>query len=280
MKPTNAAAALLAGLKARGVDYLFSGSGSDWAPIIEAYADPGMDKSLLPQPVICPHETAVVAMAHGYYLRTGKPQAAMVHVNVGLANAAMGMLNAAADRIPLIMLSGRSPVSDGERTGARNEPIHWGQDMRDQTALVRESAKWDVEMRYGEQALDVAARATAIAASEPTGPVYVSLPREALCEPWSGKLDLGRMRKAVSSARRIRTPERWILPPAGWRPPRIPLSWRHAATPVAKAAACWRISPRTGRCPSWSSGRCATTCRAAIPCRPAMPCRPGSKTPI
>ncbi len=195
----NAAAALLAALKAQGVDYLFAGSGSDWAPIVEAYADPGLDKRLLPEPVICPHETSIVAMAHGYYLRTGKPQAAMVHVNVGLANAAMGMLNAASDNVPLIMMSGRSPATEHERLGARCEPIHWGQDMRDQAALVRESAKWDFELRYGEQVVELAARAMAIASSEPTGPVYLSLPREALCEPFEGPVDPGAMRKAPSS---------------------------------------------------------------------------------
>lgn len=55
--------------------------------------------------------------------------------------------------------------------------------MRDQTALVREATKWDYELRFPEQALEIVDRAYAIASSTPRGPVYVSLPREVLCEP-------------------------------------------------------------------------------------------------
>ncbi|WP_217524713.1 thiamine pyrophosphate-requiring protein [Oceanicola sp. D3] len=54
--------------------------------------------------------------------------------------------------------------------------------MRDQTALVRETSKWDYELRFPEQVAEVADRAWAIANSTPRGPVYVSLPREVLCE--------------------------------------------------------------------------------------------------
>ena len=84
--PTIAAEALLMRLKAHGIDYLFANGGTDFAPIIEAYVTGGAKGAAMPQPLIIPHETAAVAMAHGYYLATGRPQAVMVHVNVGLAN--------------------------------------------------------------------------------------------------------------------------------------------------------------------------------------------------
>ena len=45
-------------------------------------------------------------MAHGYYLVSGKPQSVMFHVNVGLANALMGIINAASDQVPLFMMAG------------------------------------------------------------------------------------------------------------------------------------------------------------------------------
>jgi acetolactate synthase-1/2/3 large subunit len=54
--------------------------------------------------------------------------------------------------------------------------------MRDQTALVREATKWDYELKFPEQAIDIVDRAYAIACSTPKGPVYLSLPRETLCE--------------------------------------------------------------------------------------------------
>ena len=81
--------ALLRALKRQGIDYLFANSGTDFPPIIEALA--ASDSASVPVPVLVPHETAAVAMAHGYYLVTGRPAAIMVHVNVGLANATMGI---------------------------------------------------------------------------------------------------------------------------------------------------------------------------------------------
>jgi acetolactate synthase-1/2/3 large subunit len=55
--------------------------------------------------------------------------------------------------------------------------------MRDQAALVREACKWEYEVRFPEQVPELLDRAYAIAMSTPKGPVYLSLPREVLCEP-------------------------------------------------------------------------------------------------
>ena len=120
-------------------------------------------------------------MAHGYWLATGRPLALMVHVNVGLANTLMGVINAARDNVPLLLLSGRTPFGEGGRTGARDLPIHWGQEMRDQGGMLRELVKWDYELRQPEQVVEVLDRALAIALTPPMGPVYLSLPREVLC---------------------------------------------------------------------------------------------------
>ena len=120
-------------------------------------------------------------MAHGYWLATGRPLALMVHVNIGLANTLMGLINAARDHVPLLLLSGRTPFGERGRTGARDLPIHWGQEMRDQGAMVRELVKWDYELRQPDQTTEVIDRALAIAMSPPMGPVYLSLPREVLC---------------------------------------------------------------------------------------------------
>ncbi len=180
---TIVAEALLTRLRARGVDYLFANGGTDFAPVIEGLAQGASAGAALPEALAISHETAAVAMAHGYYLVTGRPQAVMVHVNVGLANAAMGLINAASDNIPIIMCSGRTPVTERGHPGSRNLPIHWGQEMRDQGAMVREFVKWDYELRHGSEVETLVDRALAIAMSEPRGPVYLSLPREVLGEP-------------------------------------------------------------------------------------------------
>jgi acetolactate synthase I/II/III large subunit len=176
-----AAEALLATLRLRGVDYLLANPGTDFAPLIEGLSRAPESGLPMPTAVVVAHEQAAVAMAHGHWLATGRPLAVMVHVNVGLANGLMGVINAARDNVPVLLLSGRTPLGEGGRTGARDLPIHWGQEMRDQGAMLRELVKWDHELRLPEQAPELVDRALAIATSPPMGPVYLSLPREVLC---------------------------------------------------------------------------------------------------
>jgi len=182
--PTTGAEAFLMALKANGVDYLFANAGTDFAPVIEGLANQGSFSEAMPEPLVIPHETAATAMPHGYYLMTGRPQAMMVHVNVGLANSIMGVINAASENIPLMVMAGRTPLSEHERLGARITPIQYGQEMYDQAAMVREATKWDYELRFPEQAPAVVNRAMTIAMSEPKGPVYLCLPREPLADAW------------------------------------------------------------------------------------------------
>lgn len=168
-------------LAANGIDYLFANGGTDFAPVIEGFAHAQVADFRVPTPVLVPHETAALGMAHGYYLATGKPQAVMVHTNVGLANCVMGLLNAASDQVPIIVASGVTPATEYGPLGHRNSPINWGQNMRDQTAMVREPVKWDATLTQPEQMASLVDRGVAIAMSLPRGPVYLGLPRETLC---------------------------------------------------------------------------------------------------
>jgi acetolactate synthase-1/2/3 large subunit len=185
-----AGGAIFARLKALGVTHVFVNSGTDFPPIIEGLARAAAAGEDLPIPVIVPHEHAALGMAQGMHYVTGGPQAVMLHTNVGLANGAAGAINAAMDRTPVILMSGRTPTTEQGRFGSRTVPIGWGQEMRDQTALVREACKWDYELRFPEQIAEMLDRAAAIACSMPQGPVYLSLPREILCEAVTG-MDLG-----------------------------------------------------------------------------------------
>ncbi len=184
-KTVTAGGAIFTRLKALGVDYVFANSGTDFPPIIEGLAEAAAHKMQLPTALAIPHEHAAMSMAYGYTLMTGRPQAVMMHTNVGLANGAIGAINAACEHIPMLLMSGRTPVTEEGRFGSRTVPIGWGQEMRDQTALVREACKWDYELRFPEQIAGLLDRAHAIACSTPPGPVYLSLPRETLCEPVS-----------------------------------------------------------------------------------------------
>src|SRR5438046_4854251 len=184
--PETAADAWLGLLSARGVDYLFANGGTDFAPVVEAYAKGQKLGWRLPQIVIVPHENMGVAMAHGYAMVTGKPQAMMVHVGVGTANSINGLINASRQNVPILFSAGRTPITEsGALPAARNNYIHWAQEHFDQGGMLREFMKWDYELRHAEQVETVVDRALAIAKSEPQGPVYVTLPREVLASPFN-----------------------------------------------------------------------------------------------
>jgi acetolactate synthase-1/2/3 large subunit len=178
-----AGGAIFQRLRRLGVDVVLVNSGTDFPPIIEGLAEAETQGIDVPRSIVVPHEHVAMGMAHGYYFASGRAQAVILHTNVGLANAAIGAINMATDHVPVILMSGRTPSVERGRFGARTVPIGWGQEMRDQAALVREACKWEYEVRFPEQVPELLDRAYAIAMSTPQGPVYLSLPREVLCEP-------------------------------------------------------------------------------------------------
>src|SRR5436853_6515296 len=115
-------------LAARGVEYFFGNAGTDFAPIIEAYARRGAHGQLLPRPITVPHEVPAVAMAHGYAMVSGRPQVVMVHVIVGAGNAVGGIINAARSNVPILFSAGRNPITEAGHAGSRGRHIHWSQD--------------------------------------------------------------------------------------------------------------------------------------------------------
>src|SRR5688572_22880888 len=173
----------LLSLKKRGVDYVLANAGTDFAPIIEALTAMAGRPGEIPKFLTIPHENLAVAMAHGYYQTAGKPAAVMVHVTVGTGNTVCALMNAARDNVPLLLMAGRTPLTQDGHIASRSAPIHWGQENFDQAGVVREYTKWDFELRAGQPVDEVVGRALDVALSEPRGPVYLTLPREVLASP-------------------------------------------------------------------------------------------------
>src|SRR4029450_12817101 len=181
----NVAAAYLALLADRGVDYLFGNAATDFAPLIEAYAQAARTGVPVPRPILATHENLAVTMAHGYGMVSRRIPAGMVHVSVGTANIICAAWNAARENVAILLTAGRSPLTETGLLGSRDGYIHWAQEMYDQAGMIREIVKWDYELRNAEQLTTVVDRALAIAATEPRGPVYLSLPREVIAAPLS-----------------------------------------------------------------------------------------------
>ncbi len=186
LKVDSVAEAYLALLAERGIEYLFANAGTDFAPIVEAYAKAAHTGLPAPKPLLATHENLALSMAHGYAAASGRVPAVMVHVSVGTANALCGVFNAARANVPILFTAGRSPLTEEGLPGARDTYIHWAQEMFDQAGMLREIVKWDYELRNGVQLETVIDRALTLATSPPEGPVYLSLPREVLAAPTPG----------------------------------------------------------------------------------------------
>jgi len=193
MKSVTVAEAYLELLSHRGVDYFFGNPGTDFANIVEAFALRERLGKKTPCPITVPHESPLVSMAYGYYLESGRPQVAMVHVGVGTANGIGALMAARRGNIPIIFCAGRTPITEEGDPASRSAFVHWSQESYDQASILREYVKWDYELRTPSQFEAVVDRALTMSMSKPTGPVYLILPREVL----SSKLDSVEIREKL-----------------------------------------------------------------------------------
>jgi len=175
----------LEGLADLGIEYLFANLGTDHVSLIEELARWDRDGRAHPQVILCPHETVAIHMAGGYAAISGRGQAVLVHVDAGTANASMGMHNLFRARVPVFLMAGKAPYTlRGELPGSRDNYVHFVQDPYDIGSLVRPYVKWEYSLPSGVVAKEVLTRGYALMQSDPAGPVYLTLPRETLAQPW------------------------------------------------------------------------------------------------
>jgi thiamine pyrophosphate-dependent acetolactate synthase large subunit-like protein len=152
-----------------------------------------------PQMLLCLHEEAAVAIAHGYAKVTGRSMAAAVHSNVGLFHATMAIFNAWCDRMPIVVLGATGPVD-----AVKRRPwIDWIHTARDQGAIVRHYTKWDDQPASAGAAREALLRAYWLANTAPRAPVYINLDAEVqegkLPEPLP-PVDIARFIPPISTA--------------------------------------------------------------------------------
>jgi thiamine pyrophosphate-dependent acetolactate synthase large subunit-like protein len=127
-----------------------------------------------PQMLLCLHEEAAVAIAHGYAKVTGRAMAAAVHSNVGLFHATMAIFNAWCDRMPVLILGATGPVDAMKR----RPWIDWIHTAADQGAIIRNFSKWDDQPASAGAAREAVLRAYWLANTAPCGPTYINLDAE------------------------------------------------------------------------------------------------------
>src|SRR5690349_22862664 len=156
-------------LRATGIPYIALNPGASYRGLHDSIVNYLGNKT--PQMLLCLHEEAAIAIAHGYAKVTDKAMAAAVHSNVGLMHASMAIFNAWCDRLPVIVLGATGPVD-----AAKRRPwIDWIHTAQDQGAIVRNYVKWDNQPASPAAAREALLRAKWIATNAPQGPVYINL---------------------------------------------------------------------------------------------------------
>ncbi|MEZ0241368.1 MAG: thiamine pyrophosphate-binding protein [Chloroflexota bacterium] len=155
---------------------LLSGQGIRHVALNPGASFRGLHDSLVnragaPEIILVPHEKLAVNIAHGFAKASGRPMAAILHDTVGLLHGALGILTAALDRAPLLVLGGAGPMD----TARRRPWIDWLHTSSIQGNAVREYTKWDDQPASIEALPEAFARARAVALTEPAGPVYLAL---------------------------------------------------------------------------------------------------------
>ncbi|KAI2794727.1 hypothetical protein POX_a01328 [Penicillium oxalicum] len=179
-----ASSAFFEALWENGVTHVFVNLGSDHPSILEAMAKARKEGSEhFPRIITCPNEMVALSMADGYARLTGKPQAVIVHVDVGTQGLGAAVHNASCGRAPVLIFAGLSPYTiEGETRGSRTEYIHWIQDVHDQKQIVSQYCRYSGEIKSGKNVKQMVSRALQFASSHPQGPVYLTGAREVMEE--------------------------------------------------------------------------------------------------
>jgi acetolactate synthase-1/2/3 large subunit len=158
-------------IRATGIEYIYSNPASSFRGLHESLINYGNNTK--PEFIECMHEESSVAMAHGYFKVTGKPQAALCHGTVGLMHATMAMYNAWCDRASVIVLGGNDLDASKRPPGVPT--THSAQDIN---ALVRDYSKYDdTPVSLQHFALSFT-RGYKYATTPPYGPVMITLDAE------------------------------------------------------------------------------------------------------
>jgi len=161
-------AAIVAALRANGVRTAFGIPGTHNLEIYRHLARSGIDH------VLCRHEQGAAYAADGYARSGGGIAAVIVTSGPGLLNAAAGIANAHADRVPMIVIA---PVID---RGRERRDVGWMHEVKDQRAALDAIAGWSETAADAQDAADLVDRAFMQWRAGETRPVVINVPHDVL----------------------------------------------------------------------------------------------------
>ena len=164
---TAAGSALVAQLKAYGVEHIFCVPGESYLAVLDAFIDSGLNVT------VCRHEGGAAMMADAVGRVTGRPGVAFVTRAPGATNAAVGVHIALEDASPMILFAGQVR-RDFQDRGAWQE--------MDFAGAFGAMSKWAVEPSKAGRLSEYVARAFHTASAGRQGPVVMGLARDLLSE--------------------------------------------------------------------------------------------------
>src|SRR5947207_3489956 len=148
--------------RSEGARYLFANPGTTELPIFDELADEtGIELILALQ------EATAVAAADGYAQATRRPALVNLHIAPGVANGLGNIFNAMWNRSPVVVTAGQQNT---------NQLIQEPMLAADLVRMTEQFCKWSYEVERPEDIGIAMRRAFKIAASPPTGPVFLSIP--------------------------------------------------------------------------------------------------------
>src|SRR4051812_41847176 len=168
-------------LRARGITTVFGNPGSTELPFLSGFPSDF-------RYVLGLQEAVVVAMADGYAQASGQTALVNLHTAPGVGNAMGSVINAYANKAPLLLTAGQQVRAQVTMEALLTNP--------DATALPRPAVKWSYEPPRAEDVPAAFTRAAAIAATPPRGPVFLSIHMD----DWQAEVDEASVRHVAGRA--------------------------------------------------------------------------------
>jgi thiamine pyrophosphate-dependent acetolactate synthase large subunit-like protein len=160
---------LLEQLRADGIRYMFGNPGSSEEGLIDAL-------SRFPdiQYILALQETIAVAMADGYCRATQQPAVVQLHDGVGLGNGIGMIYQAFRGHAPMVVLTGESGIAYDAMNAQMSANL---------VDMARPVTKFAARVIHPGSLLRLLRRAIKMAATPPTGPVFLAVPQDILDAP-------------------------------------------------------------------------------------------------
>jgi acetolactate synthase-1/2/3 large subunit len=152
-------------LKREGVEYIFSLSGGHINAIYQACLDTGI------QVIDTRHEQAAAHMAEAWGRLTGKPGVCVVTAGPGFTDSVTGVANACQSHSPMILITGRSGVSETETLALQE---------LEQLDIIRPLVKWGRAVYQTHRLDEFTAMAFRHGMTGRPGPVFLEIPVDVL----------------------------------------------------------------------------------------------------